>query len=409
MKKIISTLLAALFIISALSVSAFTAFAAEETLDFSLTNAAGMQNDYVTIKMSIDNNPGFYAFQFGLFYDSDTLILRGVKANEDFEDTGDFGKFDDTTMNNLRGMQNDYVTIKMSIDNNPGFYAFQFGLFYDSDTLILRGVKANEDFEDTGDFGKFDDTTMNNLRDQYDADVESGVYPMSRIFRDAPKYGADVENSYVSVILFESGDVLADNMYTGEILEFTFEVVGIAEDGDYDVVLVPDVLSVINTADKDDSVPYTWTNSVITVGSKEAKPVEDNPQRNPDDTIKVDTTAKDTEAETTKKPVETFVGEDGETYYIGEDGEKYVYDPSAFEEEETVNDTPDDETASPDIDVSDPETAEKEKKNNTVLIIIIAASVLLIIAAVLLFVFISKTKKETDKIENNDNNENGQN
>lgn len=347
MKKIISTLMAALFIISALSVSAFTAFAAEETLDFSLTNAAGMQNDY--------------------------------------------------------------VTIKMSIDNNPGFYAFQFGLFYDSDTLILREVKANEDFEDTGDFGKFDDTTMNNLRDQYDADVESGVYPMSRIFRDAPKYGADVENSYVSVILFESGDVLADNMYTGEILEFTFEVVGIAEDGDYDVVLVPDVLSVINTADKDDSVPYTWTNSVITVGSKEAKPVEDNPQRNPDDTIKVDTTAKDTEAETTKKPVETFVGEDGETYYIGEDGEKYVYDPSAFEEEETVNDTPDDETASPDIDVSDPETAEKEKKNNTVLIIIIAASVLLIIAAVLLFVFISKTKKETDKIENNDNNENGQN
>ena len=348
MKKFISTILAALFIISALTVSALPAFAAGDTLDFSLTNAAGMQNDY--------------------------------------------------------------VTIKMSIDNNPGFWAFQFGVFYDSDALILREVTANSEFKKQGDFCDFNETTLNNLRDQYDVDIENGVVPMSRIFRDAPKFGADVENSYVSVIEYESKSVTEDNMYTGEILELTFEIVGIAEDGDYDVILVPDVASVINTADKNDDVPYTWKNAVITVGSKEAKPEEDNPQRTPDDTVKVDTTEKETDAETTKKPVDTFVGDDGNTYYIGEDGEKYVYDPAAFEDEETEGGNKEnnsgDETASPDIDVDNTETAEKEKKNNTVLIIIIAAAVLLIIAAVLLFIFISKTKKETEEIENDENNQN---
>lgn len=344
MKKILSCVLALITVFTACAAFAATSFAAEDTLDFSLTNAAGMQNDY--------------------------------------------------------------VTIKMNIDNNPGFWAFEFGLFYSSDALILREVKINETFGELGEFYNFNDTIMNNLREQYDDDIEEGKVPLSRIFRDAPKYGVDVENSYLTVIEYESDDLSNDNTYTGEILELTFEVVGIAEDGDYSVTLVPDVASIINTSEKNDEVPYTWKNGVVTIGSTNAKPVEDNKQVTPEDTVKVDTEKDDeTTADTQKEiTIETFVEDDGKTYYIGEDGEKYEYDENSPIQGtvDSTNISGDDSTENGDeSDIKvDEGTAEKERKNKTVLIIVVAAAVILIIAAVILFIFISKTKKETEEIEN---------
>ncbi len=347
MKKLLSCIMALVTVLTACSVFAFASFAADSSLDFSLTNAAGMQNDY--------------------------------------------------------------VTVKMNIDNNPGFWAFEFGLFYDSDALILREVKINDTFGDLGEFYKFNDTIMNNLREQYDEDIENGKVPLSRIFRDAPKFGVDVNNSYITIIEYESNDLSHDNTYTGEILEFTFEIVGIAESGDYNLTLVPDVASVINTSDgKDCEVPYTWKNAVITVGSKDVKPVEDNKQVTPEDTVKVEETdSGETSAAEIEEPVtvETFVEDDGKTYYIGEDGEKYEYDENipilGGNSESGKSDEEGDETS--DISV-DEETQQKEKKNRTVLYIVCGAAALLVVAAVILFIFISKTKKETEEIESENEN-----
>lgn len=331
------------------------------------------------------------------------LIISALSLGT-FASLAENGKSLDFSLTNGAGMQNEYVTIKMAIDENPGFWCFQFGLFYDSDALILREVNQNKDFTNVGDFSEFSEKTMNNLRSQYSEDVESGIYPMQRILRDAPKYGVNLENSYITVIEYESDSLFTDNMYTGDILELTFEVVGIAKDGDYTVSLVPDVSSIINTSDE--YIDYSWKNAVITIGTNEAKP-DDNKQITPDDTLSEEE-IKQNAATDSQKPIDTFIDEDdGKTYYIGNDGEKHEYDPSVTDN--TVGDnsgaqSPSSDNSSAtspdDLKVDTDKDEEKEAKTSLILYIVIGAAVLLIIAAVLLFIFISKTKKETDDIEN---------
>lgn len=310
------------------------------------------------------------------------------------------------SLTNAAGVQNDYVTVTMSIDSNPGFWAFEFGLFYDSDALILRKVKVNNDFGALGDFYTFNDTTMNNLREQYDENIESGIIPLSRIFRDAPKFGVDVDSSYITVIEYESKDLTNDNKYTGNILELTFEVMGIAEDGDYNVTLVPDPASIINTSLTNDDVPYAWKNSVITIGTgATAKPDDENKLVTPTDTVKVETTDNKEDTENNdiingeQPTVDTFVDDDGKTYYIGNDGEKHEYDSSSVQEDLSSSS---DSEKSDDINVDD-ENAEKEKKDSAVLIILCGAAALLLVAAAVIIIFILKTKKENEAVENDDN------
>ena len=63
---------------------ALPSFAADtDTLNLSMTNAAGYQNEEITIELNINENPGFSYLVFLLYYDSDTFILRDTELTEE--------------------------------------------------------------------------------------------------------------------------------------------------------------------------------------------------------------------------------------------------------------------------------------------------------------------------------------
>ncbi len=296
------------------------------------------------------------------------------------------------TLTNAAGNNNEEITVELQISNNPGLYAFYFMLYYDTDALILRDYKLCDELTALGSLASTDD---NLSADQYKGHVAE------RIIEEAfPTYGVDPTDKSMKVLIYEIDDI-ANFTFNGTALTLTFQIMGIAEAGDYEVGLIPDIGSIIN-ADAED-VPFTWTNSIVRVGSTEV-PQESAPSKDFEDTQKVETTettnddiiviSPDDTTETVTEPVETFVGEDGTTYYENEAGETVVYNEEDFAV--SSDDVSADSESDSDISVDSEkatEEQEEEQKNNMTLYIIIAAILILIAVAAILASFIFKTKK----------------
>lgn len=330
MKRILASVLAVVFIFTAVTF-ALPASAADDTLQFSLTNASGVQDGEFTIDLVIKNNPGLWAFYLVLYYDSNTFILRDTKVSDSFAAVG---KINDSPDN-----------FDIFSSNNPTF---------------------------------------------------------KRIAQTFPAYGVPTEDVYTKVIFFESNE-LSDFTTEGVAVTLTFQVQGIAKDGEYEIGMIPDADNVINS--KPDDVPYTWVNSLVNVGTGSQTPSEQAPVKAPDMTVApIDT---DSKAPDTSVPVETFKGDDGKIYYENEQGETVEYVPDDNPADSGSNGSAGEENTAPDIEGEKSEELKKEEsKNRTLLYIIIAAVIVLIAAAVVLFIFIFKTKKKTDSIgkDENDNN-----
>ena len=86
MKRILSVIIASLMVIlnAALALPSFAADT--DTLNLSMTNAAGYQNEEITIELNINENPGFSYLVFLLYYDSDTFILRDTELTEEYSE-----------------------------------------------------------------------------------------------------------------------------------------------------------------------------------------------------------------------------------------------------------------------------------------------------------------------------------
>ncbi len=306
-------------------------------------------------------------------------------------------------LTNGAGMNNEEFTIELQLKDNPGIYAFYLMIYYDTDVLILRDCKLSDEFAQIGSLL----TSDSNLQ----ADDFTGPVGQ-RVVESFPSYGVDTADKSMKLVEYEIDDITKNCELNGTALTLTFQVMGIAQAGDYTVGMVPDAESIINIDAED--VPFKMTNSIVRVGTTEV-PAETAPTKDFDETQKVettDTTANDiivldpddttTEAtEAVTKPAETFVGEDGTTYYENEAGETVVYNESDFETKAPTEGT-DKDTTAPDVGVDGNEVAEEDDGNKTILWIVVAAVLVLIGVAGVLVTFISKTKKE-GKEENNEN------
>lgn len=367
MKRIISIVCALVFLITASVVAVPAASSAGETLDFVLTNAAGVANDEITVEFQITQNPGFWGFWFFLYYDADTFILKDYTLNSDLKAEGD----------------------------------------------LVQSKNAITAEELSGPIAK-------------------------RVINYFPNYGVDASDKYLKILYFEKGTYDSDVTFTGTAITFTFQIMGIADDGEYEIGLIPDPYSVINYNGED--VPFTWQNALIAVGdttAPEVPPEDDAPVKTPEDTnaplpedtgtpVGTDTssggndTSNNSGDTTGKKPgsliVDTFVDEDGTTYYVDSDGESQVFDedamtdPALYAPETETPETfvgedgttyyvdSDGETQVYDKNASG-STGNTGKKDLTALYIVIAVVLVLIAAAGVLFVFITKTKKDDGSAE----------
>jgi len=310
-------------------------------------------------------------------------------------------------LTNGAGLNNEEFTIELQLQNNPGIYAYYLMLYYDTDVFILRDYKLADEFAQIGSLITSD---PNLQADDFKGSVGQ------RVINTFPAFGVDAEDKSMILLEYEIDDVTKNCELNGTSITLTFQVMGIAEPGDYNIGLIPDMESIINIDAED--VPFKMTNSIVSVGTTEA-PAETAPTQSHKDTQKVedttDTTASDiivldpddttaNNAPEVTKPAETFKGEDGKDYYKNEAGETVEYKEEDFE---TTPADPEDTTTAPDLSADGEEiTGEDDGKNNTVLYIVIAAILVLVAVAGVLVVFISKTKKEnTDEEKAEDKSE----
>lgn len=314
MKKTLSLIIASLMVILAAAL-AFPSFAADsDTLDISLTNAAGLQNEEITIEVNINENPGFSYIVFLLYYDADTFILRNTELNEDFAEYLDiWDSKDNASADELTGPLAERIRVKLK-DYNISSSDKNFKL------VILEP------------YG-FDDITI-----------------------------------------------------TGNILKFTFQIMGIAEDGEYTIGILPSDEDIINSEDEDINV--TWTNANVRVGSEKV-PEETQKAITYEDTVDASeitedqgndpsvVTDKDTSAGTEKEPVSS-----------SDDTTRNIDSQSSEADTEKVTD----------IEIeTNPSSEDKVEVLGTkipVLYIIIGALILLIASAAILTAVFMKSKKK---------------
>lgn len=296
------------------------------------------------------------------------------------------------TLTNAAGNNNEEITVELQINNNPGLYAFYFMLYYDTDALILRDYKLCDELAALGSLAS---TADNVLSDEYEGPVAQ------RVVEAFPSYGVDSADKSSKLLIYEIDDVTNNFTFNGTAITFTFQIMGIAEAGDYEVGLIPDIGSIINIDAED--VPFTWTNSIVRIGSTDV-PAEKAPEKVHDETQKVETTETTTnndiivispEDTTTEQniPVDTFVGDDGNMYYENDEGETVIYNEEDFISSDSV---PEADATESDIAIDSEKATEEEEKaqsNSMVLYIIIAAILILVAVAGVLVVFIVKTKK----------------
>ena len=130
----------------------------------------------------------------------------------------------DIVLTNASGVVNDEITVEMNITQNPGMYAFWFFLYYDSDAFILKDVKVNEALKSEGD-----------LYDTENAATSDSVKGLiaKRVINYFGSYGVDSAGKNLKILFFEGKSIYENTDYVGNVATFTFQIMGIADDGEF--------------------------------------------------------------------------------------------------------------------------------------------------------------------------------
>ncbi len=317
------------------------------------------------------------------------------------------------SMSNASGMQNDEITIDLNIDDSTGFYAFVLFVYYDSNNFILRDVTYNDDLLKYGDF----EVTPDNVP----ADRMTGAAwkATKDVFAD---YNIGMTDKEFKTLFFIGKDYTKNIDFKGTMAQLTFQIQGVANDGEYEIGIMPAAGgNVININDKDSDLRASWSNAIVRVGTNDVSK-DTAPVRRADETLDPSETTKEAETmsredmesmalEDDTEPVETFIGEDGNAYVTNEDGETELYvEP---ETEETKGDDETAEAGSEDIapveteeDVEgddkrdEPNTVKLFGKDVPIIYLIAAALLVLIAAAAVIFIILKKTNKSDVEIDN---------
>jgi hypothetical protein len=313
----------------------------------------------------------------------------------------------DFSLTNAAGMQNDEITIQLDLNQNDGLYSFWLLLYYDESAFILRDTKYNDAFLEYGSFEKTDD---NLPVDRLKGDVAKYT------LEDFADYNISTNDKLFKVLYFESDDLENNVDFTGTIATFTFQIVGIADDGDYTIGIMPGDESAINIDIEDLSV--SRTNATVSVGTSKV-PTETQKTLTYEDTLdpseiteqEAAPSREDVESkalEETTTPAETFIGEDGKVYVTNDEGETVEYTPETEEEAKNITSESGDREPAETEAITDVEVTTVGAAKNTIklfgkdipLVYFIIAIILVLIAiAAVLTAIISKTKKASKEIE----------
>lgn len=289
------------------------------------------------------------------------------------------------TMTNASGTPDGEITVDLELKNNPGFYCIAFLLYYDSDTFILRECKLGDSFTSVSELW---DTYDNQTPDQLSGDVAEGF------LSSLERYGVNGDDQFMKMVFVESKSL--DNVdTTGTMLSLTFQVQGIAQEGDHTIGIMPDLTggNMINIDGED--LFLEWTDAKISVGSNNRVPAETEAKKEFSETIEwtdddnvassvIDDGSDSTDdygygssvSGTVPEGADTYVADDGNIYYEDEEGNTVLYDPSIADETENNVDA-------------------NWFSEHLILVIVIATLIILIAAAVILYAVLA-SKKKTD-------------
>lgn len=285
-------------------------------------------------------------------------------------------------MTNASGTPDGEITVNLELKNNPGFYCLAFLLYYNSDTFILRECKLGDAFTSVSELW---DTNDNQTPDQMNGDVADGF------LSSLERYGINGEDQFMKMVFVESKSL--DNVNaTGTMLTLTFQVQGIAKEGEHTIGIMPDLTggNMINIDGED--LFLEWTDAKISVGSNTPVPADTEAKKEFSETVEWtdgDSVSSVTEGSastdnygygssvsgTVPEGAETYVADDGNIYYDDEEGNTVLYDPAKADETEN-------------------EEGASWFSQHIVLIIVVAALLILVAAAGILYaVLASKNKR----------------
>ncbi len=294
-------------------------------------------------------------------------------------------------MTNASGTPDGEITVNLELKNNPGFYCLAFLLYYNSDTFILRECKLGDSFSSVSELW---DTNDNQTPDQMNGDVANGF------LSSLERYGVDADDQFMKMVFVESKSL--DNVNTtGTMLTLTFQVQGIAKEGDHIIGIMPDLTggNMINIDGED--LFLEWTDAKISVGSNAPVPADTEAKKEFSETVEWTEADSETSAAdgsvttdnygygssvsgTIPEGADTYVADDGNIYYDDEEGNTVLYDPAKADE------TDNDEDAS-------------WFSQHLILVIVIAVLLVLVAAAGILYaVLTSKNKRSDLQVGDND-------
>ncbi len=278
----------------------------------------------------------------------------------------------DFSLTNAAGKQNDEITVELKLNENPGLYAFYIILYYESDVFILRDIKYSEELTE---FGEFEPTKANLSADELKGPIAKNAL---ETFKD---YNIDTSDKNFKVLMFTSNGLDDNTEFTGTVAAITFQIMGIAEDGEYTIGMMPAEGNFINGAMEDLSV--TWTNATVRVGDEK---VPEETQK----TISFEDTEKpeDITTETEKDPDDTIKPVDSDTKEVETDDNGETVEPVIDTEKSDVEG---------DDNKKEQTTMEVFGQKIPIIYIIIVILLILVAIAAVLFVILSKTKKRNSK------------
>lgn len=293
-------------------------------------------------------------------------------------------------MTNASGTPDGEITVNLELKNNPGFYCLAFLLYYNSDTFILRECKLGDSFTSVSELW---DTNDNQTPDQLNGDVANGF------LSSLERYGVDGDYQFMKMVFVESKSL--DNVNaTGTMLTLTFQVQGIANEGDHTIGIMPDLTggNMINIDGED--LFLEWTDAKISVGSNAPVPAETEAKKEFSETVEwtegdsVTSAAEDSPSAedygygssvsgTIPEGADTYVADDGNIYYDDEEGNTVLYDPAKADE-------------------SDDDEGVSWFSQHLILIVVIAALIVLVAAAGILYAVLASKKKGSVIPDDND-------
>ena len=327
------------------------------------------------------------------------------------------------SLTNAAGEPNDEITLELNIDKNTGFCASIFYIYFSNEVFILKDITFNKELEKKGEFYNSDNDYPPQQANRMGGAAWNAV--LSRF----AQFNIGLSDKDFKMIFYDATDY-ADTDFTGTVATLTFQIMGIAEEGDYVIGIMPSPGNTITNESEDGDILVSWKNATVHVGSGDV-PKDDNNVIVMTDTVAPEEMTEEPETKSreelesealngdTEAP-ETFKGDDGVIYVVNENGETEVYAPdSEAPEKDDKNDEGGETASAEDGTEKSPDTAEAEsetdvagdatpEEKNTVnifglkiplLYFILAILLLLIAIAAVLFIIISKTKKSDKELD----------